>query len=398
MDIRKVELTNFISHKKTTFNVPKGLTGLVGLNGAGKSSLIKDSVTWGLWGKARCGGAGDDLIHKDEAQCTIKITFAVNGDEYVVTRDRVKDKKTSLSFTGIDKAGNVKELSRPVLKTTQEDINKVLGMDYDVFRNSCCIEQGYADSFSKLAPSDAGRLILSILQLNDYNKYKNSALEKYTDLKSEYEKTCAAREYLLGKQDELSNVEKRAKDVELKIEEYKAQYEEHEETRKNLEHEIVILQNQWNEVAIKINSFRTEHDSIDTELQKLLDKTNVLENVNGSCPLCRTSLNKDTKESVQKSLLKEYQDLLDKKDKLQSKLGTLHKEQGTDLSENMSAKMRQVAEHKKQAKQAYSEMLDLQGQLKILTGPSEEKSSLVKKLEENKKATDRLKKGTVSVF
>jgi len=177
MDIKKVKLTNFLSHKDTSFMFPRGLTGLVGLNGTGKSSLVKDSVTWALWGRARCGGAGDDLIHKNEDYCKVHLNFSVNGREYLVIRTRTRDKKTQLDFHEIiGEQGN--ELTRPVLKATQDDINKTLGMDYEIFRNSCCIEQGHADSFSKLAPKDAGKLILTILQLGDYSKYKMAAIDK----------------------------------------------------------------------------------------------------------------------------------------------------------------------------------------------------------------------------
>jgi len=166
MDIKKITLTNFLSHKHTSVVLPRGLTGLVGLNGSGKSSLIKDSVTWALWGKARGSGAGDDLIHKNEEYCEVGLYFSVNNTDYFVYRKRTRGKKTELHF--VEGSGELSNhLTRPVLKATQDEINKVLGMDYDIFKNSCCIEQGQADSFSKLTPKEAGQLILDILQLNN---------------------------------------------------------------------------------------------------------------------------------------------------------------------------------------------------------------------------------------
>ena len=177
MDISSIQLTNFFSHRNTNISLSGGLVGVFGPNGSGKSSLVTDSVTWCLWGKSRVGGAGDACISTGQAFCEVSITFRVSGNLWRATRTRVRDSKTVLELAGW-KTDRWEELTGPTLKDTQLTVNNILGMSYDVFRNSSCIEQGQANSFSNLAPVEAANVILDILQLNKYKQYRQCAMEK----------------------------------------------------------------------------------------------------------------------------------------------------------------------------------------------------------------------------
>lgn len=181
MRVDKIYLNNFLSHRKTTLSLQdRGLICIVGENGAGKSSLVKDALTWGLFGKAR--GNGDELVMRGEKLASVTIEFQAGGRTYTIKRIREREKRTELEFVELEylpESNDLllasKNLNGATLADTQAKINKVLGVDYDMFVNSSCIEQGKTDSFTNLSPKEAKRLLTQILRLNQYQLYYEQA-------------------------------------------------------------------------------------------------------------------------------------------------------------------------------------------------------------------------------
>ena len=148
VDQEVIEIIGAREHnlKNIDITIPRNkLIVITGISGSGKSSLVVDAVTWALWGRSRSSGAGDDLIHYGESACKVSVTLVIDEAEYVVTRTRTRDKKTTLSVES--NSGNE---SGVVIKDTQERINRITGATYEVFKNSCFIEQGQFNSFSNL--------------------------------------------------------------------------------------------------------------------------------------------------------------------------------------------------------------------------------------------------------
>jgi DNA repair protein SbcC/Rad50 len=324
MDIKAVKLRNFLSHKGTVCAFSDGLLGIIGPNGSGKSSFIKDSITWCLWGKSRSNGAGDDLIHEDEDSCEVKIHFVVNSIGYGVRRERHRDKKTELKFAvwSGDTAEMIeKDLTRATVKDTQEEINKVLGMTYEVFKNSCCIEQGEAGSFSNLTPKEAADVLLRILQLDKYWNYKIAATDKFMQYKSESGKLVLTKNNLDEKINDIKNIDLVRKEKITKLE--------------NLKHKSTILSDkykkseiQYNNVAKKIADGESlqltgnaELSVLNKQLVALEKRILLLSQINGHCPLCETQVSSDKKSTIQEKYSKEYEDLKEKITVLNTNLG-----------------------------------------------------------------------------
>src|SRR5262245_10475175 len=97
---RKLVLRNFMCYRD---DLPPKFDGiqiacLSGENGAGKSALL-DAMTWALWGTARLK-SDDELIAMGAQEMAVDFTFALDGQDYRVTRRRVKGKigKSALDF------------------------------------------------------------------------------------------------------------------------------------------------------------------------------------------------------------------------------------------------------------------------------------------------------------
>lgn len=364
MDIKLIRIRNFLSHKNSKVYFNDGLTGLIGLNGSGKSSLVKDSVTWALWGKARSGGAGDDLIHYKEDKCSVEVFFDINGDRYSVSRSRIRNKKTTLEFAGYTSSYS-EDMTRPTLKDTQEDINKVLGMNYDIFRNSCCIEQGQADSFSKLTPKQASYVILSILQLDKYDAYKTEATNRHTVVKAEYEKVSNAKSYVSEKLKEILHLEQQVNLKKQTLDDTRNVYKDVEKGYTITEAEQGKVQATYNSTILKTKEFTVKQGEVNKNLSKLAKSVDLLDKSNSSCPICLTKLSDKTKLKVREKLRKEYQDLLEQKTNVEAELDTLQNTSKLGL-ESLKHITDILKEKRDKITELYSVITGLKGEIKAL--------------------------------
>lgn len=199
MKLERIRLKNFLSHQETDFRLTdRNLVIVVGENGAGKSSLVKDSLTWALFGQAR--GSGDDLITDGESKATVAARFVLDEKLYEVVRERERGKKTSLHLRELRQGladeepnGTAQSLDGATIAETQAKIERLLGMDYNTFVCTACVEQGKADSFSALTPKEAKQIIMRILHLGEYDAYQAAARSERTTCQA---KLWAAEEFL----------------------------------------------------------------------------------------------------------------------------------------------------------------------------------------------------------
>src|SRR5271155_2091041 len=98
--IKSIELINWKTHKNTTMNFKKGVNVLVGVMGAGKSSVI-DGISFGLFGTFPSLNhrrtSTENLISNRpsvEDNAEVKVRFTVDSDEYVVSR-KISRKETA---------------------------------------------------------------------------------------------------------------------------------------------------------------------------------------------------------------------------------------------------------------------------------------------------------------
>lgn len=126
MIITDLELNNFRKHRKLRLKFKEGVTGIVGDNGTGKSSII-EALLFALTGSL-FNGTKDDAISLGEDTGDVKITFILNGKKGVLQR-WLSGSKVQLSYDGaipLKKAGEVKELWDKLLQVGPEIISKVI--------------------------------------------------------------------------------------------------------------------------------------------------------------------------------------------------------------------------------------------------------------------------------
>lgn len=123
----------FRHHVHTEIEFQLGLTGIIGENGAGKTT-ITEAVAWALYGSQAALTSNDKLVYDRKERgdlCQVRFTFEVAGNEYIVTR-----------FIG---AANVQASGSVVAegsKVSTAYITELLGQTFIEWSNSVFTKQG----------------------------------------------------------------------------------------------------------------------------------------------------------------------------------------------------------------------------------------------------------------
>ena len=151
------------------------LACISGPNGAGKSSLL-DAITWALFGQAR--KRDNSLVNAHAKAAEVVFDFGYEGGAYRIRRSKTRDKPTMLEFAIQDADSSWKPLTERTIHDTERVIQQTLRMDFDTFTNASFFLQGKADQFAQQAPGNRKRILSSILGLEVWETYRNTASER----------------------------------------------------------------------------------------------------------------------------------------------------------------------------------------------------------------------------
>ena len=77
MILKSLTLRNFRKFKNTTIEFPDGLTGVIGLNGAGKSTIF-EAIAWVLYGAVAARTSSNEIKRQNSDtsdSCRIELEF-----------------------------------------------------------------------------------------------------------------------------------------------------------------------------------------------------------------------------------------------------------------------------------------------------------------------------------
>jgi exonuclease SbcC len=290
MEPTQINLKNFTSYKDETVNLEGfDIAVAIGENGAGKSSLVTDSITWCLYGEGSKGGKRNlnDYVKRGEQECRVELQFKLGKDLYRVVRHRSSSKdKTLLEFfvQQSDLLGNTTWVPRSGkgIDETQEIIEKMLRMDYKTFTSSSLILQGKSDSFTNdMTDTKRKEVLASVLgldiwdqlqekvkkQLKDLNDKLTLLINKKAPLEARVDLGETAKISLEGAKVELAEVESELKQLREKVSEIDkklaaeptltASLKENETTLQQKRNELGTITQETAIVNSKINRLNT---------------------------------------------------------------------------------------------------------------------------------------------
>ncbi|MFC1932679.1 AAA family ATPase [Chloroflexota bacterium] len=292
----KLALRNFMPYRD---NVPPLYFGgihtasICGDNGNGKSALI-DAMTWALWGKTRAK-SDDDLIHLGQTETEVEFDFAVGQQIYRVIRKHAKPKRrrasgqTILEFQ-IATNGGFKPITGTSIQQTQQEIIKVLHIDYSTFINSALLLQGRADEFTVSNPAKRKQVLADILRLSFYDELEEQAKElakqqetekalaesTIKDIIDELAQKPAYEAELEQAQTELSSVEKVMREQESRLNELRQK----KELLKNKQQQLTQIEehiNKTNEDLKRWDEHINQRRQIIKEYEELIARRSTIE-------------------------------------------------------------------------------------------------------------------------
>ncbi|UCF12629.1 MAG: SMC family ATPase [Thermoplasmatales archaeon] len=315
MIIKSLVLKNFRKFKNAAVEFPDGVTGVVGLNGAGKSTIF-EAIAWVLYGSVAARTSADEIkrngaSHSDP--CRVELEFVFEDNSYRIVREMSGKNLTTTATATVNR--NIAATSAEVVS---KYVQKKLGMDFKSFFTSIFAKQKELNALSSMVASERRPLILKMLgiaslddtikEIKSDKKDKDTLIEKLSqDLVDEsgkekidiykeeiknFEKQKEgfvriikqSKENILTFKKELKTLEKNYLDNKKEYEKINERKEKLAEKKtlfenkkklqeeiKNLKEKIVERQIIIREEKKKFDSFRNLEDNIKSTEKRLID-------------------------------------------------------------------------------------------------------------------------------
>ncbi|MGI8807155.1 MAG: AAA family ATPase [Acidimicrobiales bacterium] len=173
-----------VFEQELELEIPPGLVGVYGLNGAGKSALI-ESIRFTLYGRSRT--SMDEVRTAGvNAECVTEVEFEHEGHLYLVRRTiggANSQVKAQAHADNQQVAEGVRDTGRYV--------HSILGMDDAAFRASVFAEQKQLAAFSQQTPAERRRLVLQLLGITPLDAARDLARKDARHTQEQFERLRA---------------------------------------------------------------------------------------------------------------------------------------------------------------------------------------------------------------
>lgn len=181
MKLVSLELKNFRQYLDSRIAFSDGVTGIIGPNGSGKTTIL-EAVAWALYGSPAVRGTNDTIrarASEGGAKVSVRLVFELSGSLYTVTRTLDASGRNSTAVLEVD--------GRPLrsgVNEVSDAVQRLLRMDYRAFFTSFFTAQKELDFMSQMDPRARAAMISRmlgydrLLQARDKANTEKLALQK----------------------------------------------------------------------------------------------------------------------------------------------------------------------------------------------------------------------------
>jgi exonuclease SbcC len=274
MIFTRLKLYNFKSHEHTVISFDKGISVIVGENGAGKSTIL-EAISFALF-KQHTGKKIDDLVRNNVNSMSVELEFSSNNRDYKIVRVKKSNLKSSLFKRTSSEGGYVHVCTGD--REVANEIRQILDIDSDLFLNAIYIRQGEIAELVDKTPAEKKQLIGKLLGIDSLEKSWKNLLPFITDyetqlaeLKGKLYNSSELIESYKQKKEELESLKQRGHELEEQITEVDGLLKDISESKRNMEREKEIYETQVHNLEIEEKTFaKLEEDK--HRVQESLDK------------------------------------------------------------------------------------------------------------------------------
>ena len=274
MIFTKLKLNNFKSHQNTSIEFDKGISVIVGENGAGKSTIL-EAISFALF-KQHTAKRIDDLVRNNADSMSVELEFVSNAKEYKIVREKKSNLKSSLYTKTSAEGGFVHMCTGD--KEVNEEIRQILDIDSDLFLNAIYIRQGEIAELVDKTPAEKKLLITKLLGLDSLEKawknllpYINDYENRLSELKGKLYNSNELKEEHDKKMDELNSIKDKGHELEEQIVDVSNSLKEISESKRDMETEKEIYETQVRNLENEKNNL-TKLEANKRSVQENLDK------------------------------------------------------------------------------------------------------------------------------
>ena len=278
MLLSRLHAVNFRQYETLDLRFKEGITGIVGKNGAGKSTIL-EAVLWCLFG-VRAARTDKEGIRRQAASendsCSVDLEFILAGKAYTLSRSLVGRNYRSeakLTFEG--------QLDAVTTREVDDYVVRLIGLNLKGFLSSFFARQKELNALSDARPADrkdhlakmlgVGRLDSAILLLKEEIKSVRQKIDVLSGLQIDPQ---AVGEALNGKKAEIDATEKAKAGYQEGLDRLQAEIVQRESRLaawREKEQEYNRLENECAALTARLEAIQKDIDRLSKELSEIVE-------------------------------------------------------------------------------------------------------------------------------